>query len=251
MIPGISRRLRRHFGIAVRPAAVSTRWAWYWRLLGATAVGAMSVALGLSLYDAGRRFAGLDRDVYESEITELRAKVAQLSRESALLQALADASDASLKIERAAQSQLAEQIKTLEQQNLGLKEDLAFFENLVPSAGRDERLTINGFRIAADAIPGEYRYRLLLLQGGTQAQRDFDGTVQLVVDIEQDGRTSVLTLPADKPGENQELRVHFKRFQRVEGSFRVNPDAKVRSVQVRVLENGGREPRAIERFRVS
>ncbi len=251
MIPGISRRFRRHFGIAVRPAAVKTPLAWYWRLLGAVALGAVSVALGLSLYDAGRRFAGLDREAYESEISALRAKVDHLTHQAASLQALADASDSSQKIERTTQAQLMEQIKALEEQNLGLKEDLAFFENLVPSASREERLTINGFRIAADAIPGEYRYRLLLLQGLSQAQRDFDGTVQLVVDLEQDGRTSVLTLPSDKPGENQELRVRFKRFQRVEGSFRVNPDAKVRSVQVRVLETGGREPRAIERFRVS
>jgi hypothetical protein len=36
----------------------------------------------------------------------------------------------------------------------------------------------------------------------------------------------------------------FKYFRRVEGSFRVNPKARVESVQVRVYEAGSNQPRA-------
>jgi hypothetical protein len=36
----------------------------------------------------------------------------------------------------------------------------------------------------------------------------------------------------------------FKYFRRVEGTFRVNPKAKVESVQVRVYETGSNQPRA-------
>jgi len=36
----------------------------------------------------------------------------------------------------------------------------------------------------------------------------------------------------------------FKHFQRVDGTFRVDPKAKVVSVQVRVYEAGSAEPKA-------
>jgi hypothetical protein len=38
----------------------------------------------------------------------------------------------------------------------------------------------------------------------------------------------------------------FKYFRRVEGTFRVNPKAKVESVQVRVYETGSSQPRATQ-----
>ena len=40
------------------------------------------------------------------------------------------------------------------------------------------------------------------------------------------------------------FRLAFKYFRRVEGTFRVNPKAKVESVQVRVYETGSNQPRA-------
>jgi hypothetical protein len=40
------------------------------------------------------------------------------------------------------------------------------------------------------------------------------------------------------------FRLAFKYFRRVQGTFRVNPKAKVESVQVRVYETGSSQPRA-------
>ena len=40
------------------------------------------------------------------------------------------------------------------------------------------------------------------------------------------------------------FQLAFKYFRRVEGTFRVNPKAKVESVQVRVYETGSSQPRA-------
>jgi len=40
------------------------------------------------------------------------------------------------------------------------------------------------------------------------------------------------------------FKLGFKYFQRVEGTFRVSPKAKVESVQVRVYEAGSTQPRA-------
>jgi hypothetical protein len=40
------------------------------------------------------------------------------------------------------------------------------------------------------------------------------------------------------------FRLAFKYYRRVEGTFRVNPKAKVESVQVRIYETGSSQPRA-------
>jgi hypothetical protein len=40
----------------------------------------------------------------------------------------------------------------------------------------------------------------------------------------------------------------FKHFQRVDGTFRVNPKARVVDVQVRVYETGTPEPKATQRI---
>jgi hypothetical protein len=42
-------------------------------------------------------------------------------------------------------------------------------------------VSINRFRVRADALPGEYRYQLLLVQSRTRS-REFQGKLQLVVD---------------------------------------------------------------------
>ena len=39
----------------------------------------------------------------------------------------------------------------------------------------------------ADALPGEYRYRLLLTQSG-QRSKDFQGSLQFVVNLQQDNK---------------------------------------------------------------
>ena len=159
---------------------VQTHVAWYWRLLGLVVVLSCSFALAAWIYDAGRRFAGFDRGEAEQELSQLRESVARLNKETAVLRASVNASESKLQIERTAQTQLGKQVKALEDENARLKEDLAFFENLIPSEHRDNTLLINRFRVDSGALPGEFRYRLLLLQGGRR-DKPFQGSLQLLV----------------------------------------------------------------------
>ena len=160
-----------------------------------------------------------------------------------------NASESKLQIERTAQTQLGKQVKALEDENSRLKEDLAFFENLIPSEHRDNTLLINRFRVDAGVLPGEFRYRLLLLQGGRR-DKPFQGKLQLLVTLQQrDGKDAIITFPED--GAAQTYRISFKYFQRVEGTFRVAPDAQVKMVRVRVFENGSTQVRAAQSFYLS
>jgi hypothetical protein len=235
------RKLRRRFGISAKPVTVRTELAWYWRWLGLVIAAAAVVAVAGWMYDAGRRFAGFDRSEIEQELATARERLVKLEEEAKELRAVAHAGDARVQIERTAQQQLAGQVKSLEEENTRLKEDLGFFENLMPAESRNPGLSVNRLRVDRDVVPGQYRYRLLLLQSGKRVA-EFQGTLQFIVTLQEGGIDVILTLPgdaeADAKTDPKAYRVSFKYFQRVEGVFQVPKDAKLKSVQARVLENG-------------
>ena len=155
-----------------------------------------------------------------------------------------------LQIDRATYGDLAKQVKTLSEENSALKEDLAFFQSLMASGAKELGLSINRFRVQPDALPGEYRYRLLLVQSG-QRIKEFQGTLQFLVYLEQSDRKFVLTLPPEDQKNSREYQVNFKFFQRVDGTFKVAPGTTVKNLEVRVFENGVNAPKLSQTASVS
>jgi hypothetical protein len=243
------KQFRQSFGISAPRMTVQTHVAWYWRWLGMLVFLSLALALGAWMYDAGRRFAGFDRSELQNEVTRLRESMSRLESEAARLRAIANASESRLKIEQTAQSQLASQVKTLEDENNSLKEDLAFFENVVPPERRGEKVSIQRFKVERDVLPGEFRFRLLVLQGG-KLDREFHGSLQLVVEMQQDGRDATMVIP-DSSDASATYKLNFKYFRRIEGTFRVPAGAKVRTIQARILENGSGEARASQNVNLS
>jgi hypothetical protein len=240
------RSLRPHrFGAAAPRLRVRAQAAWYWRALGLAALVTVSVAAGLWIYDEGRRYGGFHAGASVQELESLRQKFKELQAETATLRGIASTADNSLKIERTAQEKLAQQVKQLEAENGRLREDLAFFENLSAKDRSDDRVSVYRFKVENDVIPGEYRYWLLITQGGAR-EREFQGRLQFVVMLTQGGQEKTYTLPDDRPETANAYRVAFRRFYRAEGSFRVDPGAKVRGVQVKVFEQGTAQPRAFQ-----
>jgi hypothetical protein len=240
------RALRHRWGIAAPRLTVGLHVPWYWRALAIVAVTGLLLVLAAWMYDAGRRFAGYDASTAQSELAALRARAAALEEEVKSLRAVTTSSESRLQIERSAQAQLVRQLKVLQAENARLREDLAFFENLAQSAG-EEKLAVSGFKVEPDLVPGEYRYRVLVTLGGRK-EREFSGRLQFVVDMELGGRDVTLMVPPEDKSDDATYRVRFKRFYRAEGSFRVDPKARVRSVQVRLFDQGGAQPRATESY---
>ena len=136
------------------------------------------------------------------------------------------------------------------EENAALREDLAFFQSLMAAGGHEGALSINRFRVRPEALPGEYRYRLLLVQTG-QRVKEFRGKLQFVLQVEQGNRKFALTLPREGEAAIKDYQVSFKFFQRVEGTFKVAPDAVVKSLQVRVFENGSVAPKLSQTVSIS
>src|SRR3990167_8253458 len=67
---------------------------------------------------------------------------------------------------------------------------------------------------------------------------------ELVVSLTEGGRSAMMSFPEQADAGASAFRLAFKYFQRVEGTFRVSPKAKVENVQVRVYETGAPQPKA-------
>jgi len=239
-------KLRQRFGIAAPKVAVRTHVPWYLRWLGIAVLVAFSVALAAWMYDAGRKFAGFDRGEAEQELARARAELAKVSGELERLRAVANAADSKVSIERTAQQKLAQQTRNLEQENARLREELAIFESMLSSdAASAAPLSLLRFKVEPDALPGEFRYRVLLLASGPRRGREFQGRLDLTVNLTEDGRSAMMTIPAQGEPDIANFRLSFKHFQRVDGVFRVAPKARVETVQVRVYETGAPEPRLV------
>lgn len=238
-----TKALRRRFGIARSRVEIHSTLPWYWRWLGIAALLGISAVSAAWIYDAGRRFAGFDRGEVQEELSRVSRELDTARSELERLRAVANAADSRLSIERTAQQKLAQQIRTLEQDNARLREELGTFETMVTSEARTGNApAIFRFQVEADVLPGEYRYRLLLVTPSSRREREFNGRVELVVSLTEEGRNVMMSFP--EQADAAAFRLAFKYYRRVEGTFRVNPKAKVESVQVRIYETGSSQPRA-------
>lgn len=239
----------RRFGIDAPRLAVRPHLPWYWRWAGITAGGVVIVCVAWLTYDFGLEYAGFNQGEAKRLRAQLDETVRQQQVELAELNAKTAAAERQLQIERATFGDLARQVKALAQENATLKEDLAFFQSLTAS-GKEGAISVNRFRLLPETVPGEYRYQLLLVQTGERA-KEFNGRLQFVLNLQQDGRKVVLMLPPDAGRAGKEYQVSFKLFQRVEGMFRIAPEASVKGLQVRIFEGNSDAPKLTHNVTIS
>jgi len=245
MASGRWKVIRQRFGIAAPRVEVQTQIPWYWRWAGIAILLGVAGAAASWIYDAGRRFAGFDRSEVVTELQTARGELAAARAELERLRAIANAADSRVSIERTAQQKLGQQVRGLEQDLARVREELAMVEQMLVSEERHtQTLAIYRFKVEPDVLPGEYRYRLLLLTPPDRRGRDFNGRVELTVNLQEGGQSAMMSFPEPGDAAAASFRLAFKYFRRVEGTFRVNPKAKVESVQARVYETGHSQPRA-------
>ena len=246
----VLRLMRRSFGISAPRMAVRPEVPWHWRTLriGAWIALAAAAAWLLASMVGGR---ALSPGTFDGEISRLQSNIERQDDELEDLRARAAHNERQLQIERAAAADLAKQVKALTFDNAKLKEDLAFFQSLNSAPGaREGAISVNRFRLKPDATPGEYRYQMLLVQNG-QRMKEFQGKLQFVIDVQQEGRKATLVVPAENERDAKDYQLNFKFFQRVEGTFKLSPGSVLNGIQVRVYENGARAPKLTQQLNVS
>ena len=230
---GIGRRLRSSFGIGSGRMAIRSQHAWYWRwtvnILMMAAVGAVVWWLVQNSY----RITGFDVEEVKQQIATLTGENRVMKRDLEAARTTAAERNRQLQIEKAAQGELARSVAQLQDENAALKEDLGFLRNIMSSGATPEGLGLSNLKIERDGKPNEFRYRMLLTQGG-QRKQDFKGKVQIVARVAKDGNVSTVTFPDPSAGESAGS-FEFRFYQKIEGRFVIPDGTTLQSADVRVL----------------
>jgi hypothetical protein len=213
---------------------------WPWRVAG-IALAAM-IGAGLALWGWQAMFgnAKAEREMLVADLEASKAELEKESSERKRLSAIVNAADSNLKVEQSTVKQLSDQVKNLEAENAKLKADLSYFERLLPSGGQAQVLAIRSLEVTPDAVPNLLRYRALVVQGGRE-EKSFQGTLQIVMSLQLDGKPLTVVVPDPKLGEGKEpdaMKLNFTRYLKVDGQVDIPPGAALRTFQLRVLERG-------------
>lgn len=208
-----------------------------WHVKAGIAIVVMAVAAAIAwwTYDLGKTFA-FGSKVSVEQVESLNKKIAELTAERDKLALAANTIESTVNIDKSTQKQLTDQVKALTTENIKLKDDLAFFESMTPSAAGADGISLQNFKVEMFA-PGQLRYRALVMQGG-KAGRDFTGEMQFNLNLVQAGKPATMLFPDPKTGDAGKLKLSFRHYQRLEGTISLPEGATVKAVQARVLMNG-------------
>jgi hypothetical protein len=214
---------------------MSVRSALPWPLRWAVAaiVLGFCAAIGLWAFEFGKDIAGLDHGT-KQELIKLRAEMdgihAELEKaleERDKAQSIANTAGTFVTAGKASEDKLIEQVKQLQAENQGLRNDLGFFEKLIPSSGV-EGVAIRGLQ--AEIQNGKnLRWQVLVIQASRNAT-EFNGGLELTFSGLLNGKPWLATLP----GGAQPLKI--KQYGRLEGVFEVPAQVQVKGVLAKVLE---------------
>lgn len=207
---------------------VAVRMDWRRKATLLVIFGALAILMLGGAYRLGRSAANL------AVSTQNGGSGSSADRES-LANRLAIA-ESQLSIERAAEKQLVAQVKDRERETAKLKEDLLFFESLIPATGANAGISIRQIR-AEMASPTQVKYGLLVMQGG-RGEAEFSGTLQFTVTALDHGKSVTYVFPDPKSPGNTASALLFKHYQRVEGVLSIPEGVQVKTVQAKVMERG-------------
>ena len=230
--------LRRRLTISAPRVAVRSTMPWPLRWAGVAIMLGLCAAISLWAFDFGKSIAGLDTDAKE-ELVRLRAETATLREQRDKAQSGFNISASRFTTEKAAGERMAAQIKSLEAENRALRDDLGFFEKLIPTSGGG--VAIRGLQ--AEVLGGtQLKWQVLVIQAMKNAP-EFRGKLEMSIGGTLDGKPWLLELPA---GGAQPLQ--FRQYRRVEGMVDLPPQAVVKNVSAKVME--GATTRAVQSIRL-
>lgn len=236
---GSWRKIRSRIGMRSERMAIHSHVPWYLKAGGYTIMMGVAAAVAWVVVDNSYRITGFNRDEARSQIGTLSADNERLKQALETTKSQLNDKEGQINVEKGAQQELARSVGQLQEENASLKEDLGFLRNVMSSGSVPDGLAIQNVKVEPDVLPNEFRYRLLLTQGG-QRRQDFKGKVQVIARVQPSGTTAVsqqvaLSFPPDGQLRTPENSIDFRFYQKIDGRFRIPEGSVLKSVQVRVF----------------
>ena len=229
--------LRRRLTISAPQMAIRSHRPWI-RWAGIAIMTGFYAAIALWTFELGKTFAGVETGAKE-ELVRLRADYAKLRDERDKNQSVLNTSASMITTETSTPERLAAQIKVLEAENRALRDDLGFFQKLIPATG-SEGVAIRALQ--AEVLAGtQLRWQVMVIQPVKNAP-EFNGKLQVSMSGTLDGKPWMM----DLPGGPQPLQV--RQYRRLGGLVDLPPQAVVKNVSARVVE--GTATRAVESIKL-
>ena len=229
--------LRRRLTISAPQMAIRSHRPWI-RWAGIAIMTGFYAAIALWTFELGKTFAGVETGAKE-ELVRLRADYAKLRDERDKNQSVLNTSASMITTETSTKERLAAQIKVLEAENRALRDDLGFFQKLIPATG-SEGVAIRALQ--AEVLAGtQLRWQVMVIQPVKNAP-EFNGKLQVSMSGTLDGKPWMM----DLPGGPQPLQV--RQYRRLGGLVDLPPQAVVKNVSARVVE--GTATRAVESIKL-
>jgi hypothetical protein len=220
--------------------AVRSAMPWPLRWAMAAIVLGFCAAIALWAFEFGKDIAGLETGNKE-ELLRLRNDNAKLREERDKAQSVFNTSASLLTTEKAAQERLTAQVKALEGENRALRDDLGFFEKLMPATGA-EGVTIRGLQAEVVGSGTQLKWQVLVIQPVKNAP-EFRGKLEMSISGTLAGKPWMMEMP----GGPQPLQ--FRQYRRVEGMVDLPPQAVVKNVSAKLME--GAATRAVQSVKLS
>lgn len=227
------RLLRRRLTISAPRMSVRSALPWPFRWAMVAVVLGLCAAIGLWAFEFGKDIAGLDHGARE-EVARLQAEVSTLKAEMERAveardkaQSIANTAGTLVTAEKAAHEKLAQQVKQLEDENRVLRDDLGFFEKLIP-AGATEGLSIRGLQADAQGA-SSLKWQVLVIQASRNSP-EFSGRLELTFSGTINGKPWTGALPGGA------LALKVRQYGRLEGTFEVPAQVVVKGLTARVLD---------------
>lgn len=215
--------------------AVRSALPWPLRWLGVAVVLGLCAAVAFWAFELGRGFAGLDAAMRQ-ELQQLRSEAGttrgenrRMHDEIRRLQEEAGVAAQLRATERAAAESLAERLRQLEADNRSLRDDLAFFEKLIPASRSAGTMDIRGLQAEVLGDGVQLRWQVLLIQPARNAP-EFKGRLEVVLAGLKGGQP----WKSQPPAVNRTLQ--FQTYRRVEGVVDLPAELVVKTITVRLLE---------------
>ena len=221
------RLLKRRLTISAPIMAIRSRLPWPIKWVLAALVLGFCAAIALWAFEFGKNLAGINQGEKE-QLAAIKIEANKLREERDKAQSIVNVSGISMATERATQEKLIQKVKQLESENQTLRDDLGFFERLIP-ATTTEALAIRGLQ--AEVLPTQQlKWQVLVVQSAKNPH-EFKGKLDVVISGTLGGKPWTANLA------NGAMAIEVKQYRRLDGLIELPEQVQIKSVLVKVMDN--------------